>query len=82
MTLSPDNASWIASLSNIGQLFGAICSGVLAGKLGRRITLMLLCAPLLAGWVTMGLARDQVWMFYLGRVLQGVGVMSSVTQVR
>ena len=81
MSLSSDEASWIAALSNIGQLFGAVMTGVLSGKFGRRPTLMILCAPLLAGWVTVGLAGERVWMFYLGRVLQGVGVMSSVTQV-
>ena len=42
---------------------------------------MVLCAPLLAGWVTIGLSQAQVWIIYLGRILQGVGVMSSVTQV-
>ena len=42
---------------------------------------MILCLPLLAGWVTTALAQEQIWVFYLGRVLQGVGVMSSVTQV-
>ena len=35
MTISSDEKSWIASLSNIGQLFGAVATGVLAGKLGR-----------------------------------------------
>ena len=81
MTITSDEASWIASLSNIGQLFGAIGTGILVGKFGRRPTMMLLYFPLLAGWVTMGLSQGQVWMFYLGRILQGLGVMSSVTQV-
>ena len=81
ISLTSDEASWIASLSNIGQLFGAIGSGILAGKFGRRPTLMVLCAPLLAGWLTIGLSQAQVWIIYLGRILQGVGVMSSVTQV-
>ena len=81
ISLTDDEASWIASLSNIGQLFGAVATGVLSGKFGRRPTLMILCVPLLAGWATMFLAGERVWMFYLGRVFQGVGVMSSVTQV-
>ena len=42
---------------------------------------MMLCAPLLAGWLTFALSQGDVWVFYLGRLLQGVGVMSSVTQV-
>ena len=36
MMLSSDEKSWIASLSNIGQLFGAVATGILAGKLGER----------------------------------------------
>ena len=56
MSLTSDEASWIAALSNIGQLFGAVMTGILSGKLGRRPTLMILCVPLLAGWVTVGLA--------------------------
>ena len=36
MPISPDEKSWIASLSNIGQLFGAVATGVLAGKFGRN----------------------------------------------
>ena len=79
--LSPDEASWIASLSNIGQLFGAVATGVLSGKFGRRPTLMMLCLPLLAGWTVLAMAGHNVWLFYAGRLLQGVGVMSSVTQV-
>ena len=79
--LDKDEASWIASLSNIGQLGGAIVTGVLAGRFGRRLTIMLLCVPLLAGWVTIGLSGGNVQLIYVGRILQGVGVMSSVTQV-
>ena len=36
MTISSDEKSWIASLSNIGQLFGAVATGILAGKFGRN----------------------------------------------
>ena len=42
---------------------------------------MLLCAPLLAGWAVFALSQGNIWMLYLGRILQGLGVMSSVTQV-
>lgn len=79
--LDKDQASWIASLSNIGQLFGAIVSGMLSQRLGRKVTMMLLCFPLLAGWIVIGLSNGNLEMLYIGRILQGVGVMSSVTQV-
>ena len=35
MTITSDQKSWIASLSNIGQLFGAVATGILAGKFGK-----------------------------------------------
>ncbi|XP_023335245.1 facilitated trehalose transporter Tret1 isoform X2 [Eurytemora carolleeae] len=79
--LSEDDISWIASLSNIGQLGSSIATGILSGKFGRRYTLMMLCVPLLAGWVFIGLSQGSVLYICIGRVLQGVGVMSSVTQV-
>ena len=70
-----------ASLSNIGQLFGSILMGVLAGAIGRKKTIMALCLPLFTGWMIVGLSEGKVTMLYLGRVFQGVGVMSSVTQI-
>ena len=42
---------------------------------------MILCAPLLAGWAVFALSQGNIWLLYLGRILQGLGVMSSVTQV-
>ena len=42
---------------------------------------MVLCAPLLAGWAVFALSQGNIWLLYLGRILQGLGVMSSVTQV-
>ena len=42
---------------------------------------MVLCAPLLAGWAVFAFSQGNIWLLYLGRILQGLGVMSSVTQV-
>ena len=55
--------------------------GVLAGAIGRKKTIMALCFPLLIGWAIVGFSKGDVKMLCLGRVLQGVGIMSSVTQV-
>ena len=72
---------FIASLSNLGQLGGSLVTGVLSNWLGRRPTIILLCIPLLSGWVTVGLSGGSIAWICVGRVLQGIGIMSSVTQV-
>ena len=72
---------FLASLSNLGQLGGSLVTGVLSNSIGRRPTIILLCIPLLSGWVTVGLSGGSITCICIGRVLQGVGIMSSVTQV-
>ena len=71
----------LASLSNLGQLGGSLITGLLSNWLGRRPTIILLCIPLLSGWITVGLSGGSITWICIGRVLQGVGIMSSVTQV-
>ena len=56
-------------------------TGVLSNWLGRRPTIILLCIPLLSGWLTVGLSGGSITWICIGRVLQGMGIMSSVTQV-
>ena len=48
---------------------------------GRKRAIFFLCAPLLAGWVTVLLSGGEFATLCVGRVLQGAGIMSSVTQV-
>jgi MFS family permease len=55
--------------------------GALAGAIGRKKTIMALCLPLLIGWIIVGLSDGIVAYIYVGRVFQGIGIMSSVTQV-
>ena len=70
-----------ASLSNVGQLFGSLMMGVLAGAIGRKKTIMIFCLPLLIGWVIVGISEGKTLLLCLGRIFQGIGTMSSVTQV-
>lgn len=48
---------------------------------GRKRAILFLCVPLLAGWVTVLLSGGGFALLCAGRVLQGAGIMSSVTQV-
>ena len=70
-----------ASLSNIGQLAGAILTGYSANKWGRRISLMLLSVPLGLGWLVVAVSAGDFGWLVVGRMLQGVGILSSVSQV-
>ena len=74
-------ASWVASLSNIGQLFGSLMAGYLAGSCGRKRTIIFLCFPLIGGWTVIGISQGDFKLLCVGRVLQGVGIMSSVSQL-
>eukprot|EP00095_Tigriopus_kingsejongensis_P012514 maker-scaffold455_size166772-snap-gene-0.29 protein:Tk12514 transcript:maker-scaffold455_size166772-snap-gene-0.29-mRNA-1 annotation:"hypothetical protein BRAFLDRAFT_82927" len=74
-------ASWIASLSNIGQLLGALLTGWVSNQFGRKRAIMVLCLPLALGWSMVGLSGGRFEWICVGRVLQGIGIMSSVTQV-
>ena len=56
-------------------------TGVLSNLIGRRPTIMLLCIPLVCGWLTVGFSGGSITWICIGRVLQGFGIMSSVTQV-
>ena len=75
-------ASWIASLSNLGALVGSLVTGAVSNALGRRVAIIGLCLPLFAGWLMIGLSEGDFLWIYVGRVLQGAGIMSSVTQVQ
>lgn len=55
--------------------------GVLAGAIGRKKTIMVLCFPLLIGWIIVGISDGNVILLCLGRIFQGIGIMSSVTQI-
>ena len=48
--------------------------------MGRRAAIIALCLPLGLGWLLCAASVD-LTAIYFGRFLQGVGIMSSVTQV-
>ena len=56
-------------------------TGIVADRFGRKFAIMMLCIPLLASWVIIGLSGGRIDFLYLGRVLMGFGIMSMVSQV-
>ena len=64
------SASRFGSLTPIGSLIGALIGGFLTHKLGRKLSILMMCVPLATGWVAI-IAADQVGWLYLGRILTG-----------
>ncbi|XP_076657783.1 facilitated trehalose transporter Tret1 isoform X2 [Halictus rubicundus] len=73
MVLSQDQGSWVSSLLALGAIGGALPSGAMADKLGRKKSLLLLAAPFLLSWLII-LVASQIWLIYIARFMAGLGV--------
>lgn len=60
--------SWITSLLAVGAILGAVPSGKLADKIGRKWMIALTALPFLGSWITLVLAK-KIELLYLGRLL-------------
>lgn len=69
--ISPNEFSWIGSLTTLGA--GAICVpiGILADLIGRRTAMLLMVIPFSVGWLLI-ICSNSVLMFYFGRFITGL----------
>lgn len=67
-----DEGSWIGSLAPLGSLLGAIPAGYLASLLGRRMLLLIMAAPMFAGWFMIVFAHNSLLVLYIARFILGV----------
>lgn len=65
--VTSQQASWVASLSLLGALFGAIFGG-LAMKFGRKKVLVITSIPFSASWLVTVFANSVELMFFTGFV--------------
>ncbi|XP_054266048.1 facilitated trehalose transporter Tret1-2 homolog isoform X2 [Macrosteles quadrilineatus] len=72
LPIDQDEASWIASLASIATPVGCLLSGHLLDRFGRRTALLVISAPLILGWLLIGLSPSLIQM-YLGRISTGIG---------
>ena len=66
-----NEASWIASLFFIGNIFGCLAGGYLNQKLGTK-TLFLVSAPISAvTWIMIAFSHE-IWLILVARVISGI----------
>lgn len=61
-----ERRSWFGSLVTVGAMFGGPLGAMLAGRLGRKTTLILCNVPLVVGWFLIIYATNVV-LLYAGR---------------
>lgn len=73
LPLSLYQASWVASLLNLGRFGGAFLGAALVNCVGSKQTLFLTLAPISACWILTMLAQSAEWL-YLARLCGGIGL--------
>ena len=73
LTITEDQASWMASLLCLGALAGSLSAVFLMDAVGRKASLLAFSVmSLFIGW-TLLMAASQAWQLYVGRFLLGLG---------
>lgn len=73
LVITKEQGSWVGSLLALGAIAGAIPSGPMADRLGRKKTLLLLAIPFLLSWAIIILG-SKLWLIYLARFIIGAAV--------
>ncbi|KAF4523968.1 hypothetical protein B566_EDAN013551 [Ephemera danica] len=71
--LTEAQGSWFASISSISTPIGCLLSGWMMERWGRRLSLLLLNLPGLAGWALITVANGLIPL-YAGRLLTGLSL--------
>ncbi|XP_076234757.1 facilitated trehalose transporter Tret1 [Calliopsis andreniformis] len=71
INISPDEFSWIGSLTTIGSAVICVPIGFFADLVGRKTTMLFMVVPFTIGWLLLIFANS-VLLFYLGRFITGI----------
>jgi SP family facilitated glucose transporter-like MFS transporter 8 len=71
--VTDEEGSWVGSLLNFGAFLGALPAGLVADRIGRRLTLSILAVPLSAAWLILGFGSSVAELF-AGRFIAGVAI--------
>lgn len=80
LVITREQGSWVGSLLALGAIAGAVPSGPMADRLGRKKTLLILAVPFLLSWVIIIFA-SKLWLIYLARFIVGAAVGASCVVV-
>lgn len=69
--LDSDSASWLASIWSLSLPVGALSSGILMDRYGRRKTILLICFPFTFAWLMISMAQN-ITMIYVSRTILGI----------
>lgn len=73
LVITKEQGSWISSLLALGAIVGAVPSGPMSDKLGRKKTLLLLTVPFVLSWAII-IFTSKLWLIYVARFIVGVAV--------
>ncbi|XP_055325703.1 facilitated trehalose transporter Tret1-like isoform X2 [Sitodiplosis mosellana] len=73
LTITPDEATWLASITVICQPIGGFTSGFLTEPLGRKYALIMVNIPYVIAWIMLYYANS-LTMIYISFVLLGIGL--------
>ena len=68
--ITKEEGTWIASMLAIGAILGAVPSGILADKLGRKKAAIIIAVPYIISYLLTVFAQN-VWWLYGARLLIG-----------
>lgn len=71
--LTLEEASWVASIVNLGRIFGAIVGGFFAYYYGCKMSLFLTSITMSLGWIFIGFSTTVIWLC-IARSICGFGV--------
>lgn len=71
--MTPTQASWLASISFIGQPLGSVFSGLITEPIGRRRAMLLVNIPHIIAWLMLFNAKS-LEATYAAFALLGIGV--------
>ncbi|CAL1684500.1 unnamed protein product [Lasius platythorax] len=71
--ITPEQASWIASLLPLGRLFGAVIGSLFVEYLGSKMSVLLTGLPMIFGWICVICANSVTWL-YIFRIFSGLAM--------
>lgn len=66
-----DDISWIGSLVCLGGILGTLVFGAIAGKFGKKVSLILLVIPHITAWIII-LMSEHIEHLFVARIMQGL----------